>query len=454
MDESARSGRPLDLTAVAAAMKRGEVSSADLVNQALDRIERLNPRLCALSDVTADSARREAARADRRRAQGAPTGPLSGIPVAIKDIIDTTPAVCSSGLDFLSDYRPESDAKVVRQLRRAGAVVVGVSASDPGAFGVRTAAVTHPQAPDRTVGGSSGGSGAVLAANFAFAALGSDTGGSIRIPAACCAVAGLKPTRGRVSLEGIRPLVWSLDHVGPMTRSVRDLVSVQTALDPRHRRPAPGDPSRPVRVGHAPRYYQDADPVVQTGFRTALESCRDLGAEIVEVHLPDPDSVIEIHGIIFCAESAAYHRSAFADRWDDYPPLVRRFLGYADEHTGADYVAAMRRREEFTRGVEALFDEIDILMMPTLPVLAPRRDTETITLNGREHEFTLAMVRYTCLFDHTGHPVVAMPVDIVDPGVAVSAQVIAPLDRDHLAVDFAQRLEAVMGLRIDYGVRA
>ena len=174
----------------------------------------------------------------------------------------------------------------------------------------------------------------------------------------------------------------------------------------------------------------------------------------MEVDLPDPDAVIEIHGIIFCAESAAYHRSAFADRWEDYPPLVRRFLGYADEHTGADYVAAMRRREEFTRGVEALFDEIDILMMPTLPVLAPRRDTETITLDGREHEFTLAMVRYTCLFDHTGHPVVAMPVDVVDPGVAVSAQVIAPLDRDHLAVDFAQRLEAAMELRIDYGVRA
>ena len=454
MDESVRSGRPLDLTAAAAALKRGEFSSADLVNQALDRIERLNPRLCALSDVTADTARREAARADRRRARGVPRGPLSGIPVAVKDIIDTTPAVCSSGLDFLSDYRPESDAKVVRQLRRAGAVIVGVSASDPGAFGVRTAAVTHPQAPERTVGGSSGGSGAVLAADLAFAALGSDTGGSIRIPAACCAVAGLKPTRGRVSLEGVRPLVWSLDHVGPMTRSVRDLASVQPVLDPRYRRSAPADHQRSVRVGHAPEYYRDANPAVQAGFHSALEACRDLGAEIVEVGLPEPDSVIGIHGIIFCAESAAYHRSAFADRWDDYPPLVRRFLGYADDHTGADYVAAMRRREELTRGVEALFDEIDILMMPTLPVPAPRRDTETLTLAGREHEFTLAMVRYTCLFDHTGHPVVAMPVEVIGPGVAVSVQVVAPLGRDAAAVDFAQRLEKAMGLRIDYDVRA
>ena len=454
MDESVGGDVPFDLTAAAAALKRGELSSVEITDQALDRIERLNPRLCALSHVTADSARREARRADLRRARGVATGPLSGIPVAIKDIIDTTPAVCSSGLDFLSDYRPEADAKVVRQLRRAGAVIVGVSASDPGAFGVRTSAVTHPQAPDRTVGGSSGGSGAVLAADFAFAALGSDTGGSIRIPAACCVVAGLKPTRGRVSLQGVRPLVWSLDHVGPMTRSVRDLASVQPILDPRYRRSASIEHGRPVRVGHAPGYYRDADPAIQTGFRSALAACRELGAEIVEVGLPDPDDVIEIHGIIFCAESAAYHRSAFPDRRDDYPPLVRRFLGYADEHTGADYVTAMRRRDEMTRGVEVLFDGIDILMMPTLPVLAPRRDTETLALAGREHEFTLAMVRYTCLFDHTGHPVVAMPVDVVAPGVAASVQVIAPLKRDDSAVAFAKRLENVMRLHIDYGVRA
>ena len=446
-------GAPLDLTGAAAALQRGEVGSVDITEQALDRIERLNPSVRALSDVTAENARREAVRADRRRARGARTEPLTGIPVAVKDIIDTTPAVCSSGLDFLSDYRPAADAKVVRQLRRAGAVIVGVSASDPGAFGVRTAAVTHPQAPDRAVGGSSGGSGAVLAANLAFAALGSDTGGSIRIPSACCAVTGLKPTRGRVSLEGVRPLVWSLDHVGPMTRSVRDLALVQPVLDPRFGRLAPTDRSRTVRVGHAPAFHRDAGPEIQAGFRSALDGCRALGAEVVEVTLPDPDDVIEIHGIIFCAESAAYHRATFPGRWDDYPPLVRRFLGYADDHTGADYVAAMRRREEMTRGVEALFDGIDILMVPTLPVPAPPRDTETLTLAGREHEFTLGMVRYTCLFDHTGHPVVAMPVEALGPGVAVSAQVVAPLGRDAVAVDFAQRLEGEMDLRIDYDVR-
>ena len=454
-DKADRDDPPLDLTAAAIILERGERTSIEMTETALDRIERFNPRLRALSDVTADSARREADRADRRRTRGVRMGPLAGIPVAVKDIIDTTPAVCSSGLAFLSGYRPETDAKVVRQLRRAGAVVVGVSASDPGAFGVRTAAVTHPQVPERTVGGSSGGSGAALAAGLAFAALGSDTGGSIRIPAACCAVAGLKPTRGRVSLHGVRPLVWSLDHVGPMTRSVRDLALVQKVLDPRYGASGPvAGSKRPVRVGHAPGYHRDAEPAVQAGVAAAFDACRELGAEIVEVSLPDPDEVVEMHGIIFCAESAAYHAATFADYWEDYPPLVRRFLDFAKQHTGADYVTAMRRREAITRSMDALFEEVDVLVLPTIPVLAPQRDTQKITLAGREHDFTLALVRYTCLFDHTGHPVVAMPVKVLEPGLSVSAQIVAPLKRDRTAVDFAGRLESTMRLQIDYGVRA
>ncbi len=164
--------------------------------------------------------------------------------------------------------------------------------------------------------------------------------------------------------------------------------------------------------------------------------------------------MIEIHVIIFCAESAAYHAATFADKWDLYPPPVRRFLDHAKQNTGAEYVAAMRTREAFTRRVEALFDQVDFLLLPTLPVTTPARDTETITLDGQDHGFTLAMVRYTCLFDHTGHPVVAMPVEVVAPGVAVSAQIVGPRNRDAATVDFAGRLEATLRLPIDYGIQA
>ncbi len=443
----------VSLAAAAAALDRGEFTAAELTALLLERIERHNPRLRALSDVTARTARREASKADRQRAGGKVMSPLAGVPIAIKELIDTTPAVCSAGLPFLTDYRPDRDAKVVRQLRRAGAVIIGVTTSDPGAFDVRTPAVTHPQVPDRIVGGSSGGSGAALAAGLAFAALGSDTGGSIRIPAACCAVTGLKPTRARVSLEGVRPLVWSLDHVGPMTRSVADLALVQSILDPRYRTTRPRTTRQAPRIGHDPSYYQDADPDVKSGIAAALAACAALGAKVVEVSLPKPDAVIEIHVIIFCAESAAYHEATFADKWDLYPPTVRSFLDHAKQNTGTEYVTAMRTREAFTGRVDALFDDVDFLLLPTLPVTTPARDTETITLSGKDHGFTLAMVRYTCLFDHTGHPVVAMPVEVVAPGVAVSAQLVGPRNRDAATVDFAGRLEATLRLPIDYRIR-
>lgn len=438
------------LAAAAAALHAGDVSSLELTEHLLERIATLNPRLKALSDITADTARREAGKADRQRARGRMPSPLCGIPIAIKDLIDTTPAVCSAGLPFLADYRPKKDANVVQRLRRAGAVIVGVSLSDPGAFGVRTVDVTHPQDPSRTVGGSSGGSGAALAAGLAYAALGTDTGGSIRVPAACCAVAGFKPTRGRVSLEGIRPLVWSLDHVGPMARSVGDLGRVQEVLDPRYETTGGTPGAGPVRIGCAPGYSSDGDERVLAGLHTALSACRELGAEIVEVELPRAEETINLHALIFCAEARAYHAATFAEEWDNYPPLVRQFLDFALEHTGADYVTAMRRRAEITAEVEALFKTVDFLLLPTLPVLAPERDAETITLAGNEHEFTLAMVRYTHLFDHTGHPVVAMPVDVVGPGLAVSAQIVGPLRRDRDTIEFAEKLERMLGLEIDY----
>jgi aspartyl-tRNA(Asn)/glutamyl-tRNA(Gln) amidotransferase subunit A len=341
----------------------------------------------------------------------------------------------------------------VRRLRRAGAVIVGVTATDPGAFGVRTPAVTHPQAPERTVGGSSGGSGAALAAGFCFGALGSDTGGSIRIPAACCVIAGLKPTRGHLPLEGVRPLVWSLDHVGPMARRVADLSMLEQALDPRFAVPRRARRRRRIVIGHDPGYYGDAERAVRSGVEKALTACRDLGGEIREVSLPVPDEVIAIHGVIFSAESAAYYAAAFADRRDQYPPLLRHFLDLHKSYTGADYVTAMRQRREITQRVEALFAAADWLILPTLAVLTPPRDVETITVAGKQIEFTLALIRYTCLFDHTGHPVVAMPAETSGSGVGASIQVIGPLGRDADLLAFAIRLEQALGVEVDYGLR-
>lgn len=443
----------LTLTIAATALHRCRISSIELTQSALDRAKDLNPRIAAMTEITAVSALREAKRIDRKRASGAKLGRLAGIPLAIKDIIDTTPAVCSAGLSFLDDYRPAEDADVVRRLRRAGGVVVGVTATDPGAFGVRTPAVTHPQAPGCTVGGSSGGSAAALAAGFCLGSLGTDTGGSIRIPSACCATAGLKPTRGRVSLQGIRPLVWSLDHVGPMARRVTDLEVLQVVLDPQYARTRGPQKRRPT-VGYDPTYSADADPQVQAGLETALAACRDLGARVQPVALPTPEEALHIHGIIFCAESAAYHRAEFPDKLDHYTPLIRQIFGMAERSSGVDYVQAIRTRDAITQRVDVLFDKVDFVLAPSIPVLPPAVDAQTVTLANKSHDYTLAMVRYTCLFDHTGHPAVAMPAMIVTDGLATSIQVIGRRHRDADVLAFAVRLEQALDLSINYPMRA
>lgn len=441
------------LEEAARAVQSGAISSLALTERLIERIAAIDAGIHAITDVLAASARQEARRADRWRAAGRMPSAIAGVPVVVKDIIDTPPAACSAGLSFLAEYRPEKPATVVRRLRRAGAVVLGVTASDPGAFGVRTPSVRHPQGGDRTVGGSSGGSGAALAAGFAFAALGTDTGGSIRIPAACCAVAGLKPTRGRVPTTGVRPLVWSLDHVGPLTPRVADLPFIQPVLDPRYASTGAPPARGRSRIGHDPAYYRDADAAVRDGIEAVLASCHALGCEVVEVSLPDPDDVLEVHTTIFCAEAAAYHGDTFPEHIANYPDEAKVLLDLARGHTGADYVRAARRRAEITRRVETLFKSVDLLVLPTLPVLPPRRDAPTVAVAGKETNFTLALVRYTCLFDHTGHPVVAMPSKVLGPGLATSVQVVAGLRRDAAAVAFAGALERQLDLEIDRDVR-
>lgn len=441
-----------DLKSAVEALQAERTTSAELVNAALQRISAWNPRVGALTEVLAERARQDAKRVDRCRAAEAPLPDLAGVPVVVKDIIDTTPAACPAGLSFLETYRPKQDALVVKRLRRAGAVVVGVSATDSGAFGVRTAAVTHPQAPEHTVGGSSGGSGAALAAGFCFAALGTDTGGSIRIPSACCLTTGLMPSPKRVGTKGVRPLVWSLDHVGPMTCRAHDLAYVERVLDPGFKHTAAKTARGRLVVGHAPNYWRDADSAVREATVRALDASGEIGAEVKEVSLPDPDEVIEVHTLIFCAEAAAYHFQTFPDHLEEYPPVPRQLLDLAEEHRGYQYVQASRRRSEMTRRVQALFDAVDFLILPTLPVVAPLRGAETVSVGGVDRDFTLALIRYTCLFDHTGQPVVSLPASIIGPGLGASVQVVGPRNSDADVIAFAERLEEALDLEIDCGI--
>ncbi len=411
------------------------------VRAVLARIEHDNPRFGALTEVFARRALAEARVWDRASTDGPPPSAVTGQPLVVKDIIDTTPGVCRAGLEALRDYRPRRDAEVVARLRRAGAIVVGVSATDRAGFSVRTPAVRHPDQPALTVGGSSGGSAAAVRAGFAAAALGTDTGGSVRIPAACCGVVGFKPGFGRVPVAGVRPLAASLDHVGILVSRMSDLAAWQPLLDPSLAGIRPTPHRGPARVGVDRAYFADADSEVRDAFEEALNAASAAGLEICAVTLPDPDSVRLVHLVIFAFEAAAYYTDTFRDRLETLPNGIQSLVAYGADITRDEYRRQCHARKTLRARVDAALQQVDVLLLPTLPVAPPVRDATAVTLAGREHEFTAALIRYTALFNHTGHPVLALPYGRLACGVPASLQVVGRRDGDDALLGFGLALE-------------
>lgn len=431
------------------AINASSLTPTAMLQQVLARIDAHNPQLGALSDVTAESALAEARAVAAHASDDAL--PLAGMPLAIKDIIDTPPAICCAGLEVLSDYQPQQAADVVQRLRAAGAAIVGVAATDTGAFDVRTPACRHPQAPDFVVGGSSGGSAAAVAAGFALAAIGTDTSGSIRIPAACCAIVGFKPTYGRVATRGVRPLSPSLDHVGPLARSVDDIRTVQAVLDPDYTATVGDMRERPLRIGHDAAYYADASAEVQQAMQALLQQLQAAGCEIVPVHLPHPDGPMASQWIIVSSEAAAYYLEAFADQLDALPDIIRQTLAMAEQQRGHVYVKAQQDARQRQAHITRALQSVDLALVPTLPVAGVRRDATLVDLAGQPQPVLDALIRYTCLFNESGHPVVSLPISQRNhDGLAVSAQFIGRRHADAQLLAHAARIEQWLALNLDY----
>lgn len=344
---------------------------------------------------------------------------------------------CPAGLDFRADHVPSKDSAIVSRLRAAGAIVLGVSVSDPGAYGVRTAEVVHPLDPTLTVGGSSGGSAAALAAGFCLGAIGTDTGGSIRIPSACCGTVGLKPTFSALPMDGIFPLVHSLDHVGPMARSVGDVRLLWQALSGRDEAPA----ELPRRVGYDPAWVEFADPAVRAAFEAATARLKHRGVAVVEVQLPALDEIVAMHGRIFVVEAAAYHCAHDADHISDLPASVREFLAIARNMAVGEYVDACAKRVAMTRAVDDVLNRVDVIMSPTLCVGRTLKFAETVMIAGIDHDFTMGLVRLTALFNHTGHPVLALPVGGMPDPLTSNVQIIGPRHGEGLVLRTGALLE-------------
>ncbi|MBB3302212.1 Asp-tRNA(Asn)/Glu-tRNA(Gln) amidotransferase A subunit family amidase [Rhizobium sp. BK077] len=428
---------PLSSMATASvALSRRDVSFEELTSQFLARITESNSVIGAVRFVTAMEALDTARTLDRRLEAGGPLPPLAGMPVVIKENCDTTGIPCSAGLPFRAGYIPTSDAPVVKRVRDAGAIILGVSVSDPGAFGVRTVEVTHPRDPALTVGGSSGGSAAALAAGYCLGAIGTDTGGSVRIPSACCGTVGLKPSFGAWSKDGVYPLVPSLDHIGPMATTVEDVRLMWNALSER------GTKIGYVRsVGFDRRWISDADCVIADDFAAVLDRLARTGTTVREIQLPHLDEILEMHGRIFFVEGAAYHRAHFGKDISNYPIMAQEWFEAAGRMQVGSYISACEQRTFFTRSIDHILDDVDLILTPTLSVLHPRKDAAKLCVSGEELDFTLALVRQTCLFNHTGHPALTMPMKKQSAMPPPSLQIVGRRGYEATMLDFATSLE-------------
>jgi aspartyl-tRNA(Asn)/glutamyl-tRNA(Gln) amidotransferase subunit A len=437
------------LTALAAKIRTREISPLEATEACLARIESLGPRLHAFIRVDAEGALRTARIREAEMKAGRFRGPLHGVPLAHKDLFaaDGRPASCGSA--FPEYFRAERDATVLTRLEAAGAVTLGrlnLSELALGPFGdnAHHGDAATPWRAEHAAGGSSSGSGAAVGACLAYGALGTDTGGSIRLPAACCGVVGLKPTYGRVSRAGAMPLSWSLDHVGPLARTVRDaavLLGVIAGADPADptasARPVPDyvvgldRPIAGLRVGVPDRYYwQDLDGDVLAATRAAIEGLQGLGAKVAECAVPDPALLNDLANVIARCESAAVHARIARESPHALQPAVLARLEVGFHVSAHDYLQATRLRARATRTfVEEVFSRVDLLVAPTIPEPAPAL---TAVKAGPPDEIVRRMGRFSRLtrpWNALGLPVLSVPCGFTPDGRPVGLQLVGrPFD--------------------------
>jgi aspartyl-tRNA(Asn)/glutamyl-tRNA(Gln) amidotransferase subunit A len=443
----------LTLEELSSLLRDKQVSSVEVTQAYLERIDALNETLNAYITVMREQALATARRCEDEILQGDYRGPLHGVPVALKDLYDTAGVPTTAASKIYAQARevllpssarvPDGDATSVARLRAAGAVIIGKTNLHEFAYGVTTESsyfgpTRNPWNPERVPGGSSGGSGAAVAAGICAAATGSDTGGSIRIPAALCGIVGLKPTYGRISCHGLLPLSWTLDHPGPMTRTVYGAAAMLAAMagyDPHD--PASADVPVPdyaaalgkgvagLRIGLDSRWalagvHQD----VRAAFQEALAVLEGLGAEIVEVSVPRVVEGMEAALTILMAEATAIHEEFLRTRPDDYQSDVRARLEKGFDITGLDYARARRSGELLRRDFILLFQKVDLLATPMCGITAPKLGQREVTIGGETVPVMAPLTRYTRIFNLTGLPAISVPCGSSSGGLPIGLQLV------------------------------
>jgi aspartyl-tRNA(Asn)/glutamyl-tRNA(Gln) amidotransferase subunit A len=432
------------ILATAESLRARRVSAVELATAAIDRVDRHNAALGAFITVTAEQALQQAREADRELAAGTDRGPLHGIPIALKDLFATSGVRTTAGSRVYENYVPDFDATVVERLRAAGAVSLGKLNMHEMAYGITSdnphfGTVRNPWNREHSPGGSSGGSAAAVASQMVYMAMGTDTGGSIRIPAAFCGTVGLKPTYGRVSRYGVLPLGYSLDHMGPLTRNVRDAALVLNAIagrDPKDstssRRPVvdyvpeEGCRVRGLRIGFPENFFfERLDPDVESAVRGAIARAESLGAVVLPVRLPDMEALNVVARMVLLAEASAVAGPAM-ERRELFGADVLALLDQGRLVPATDYINAQRLRRKMRREFDRLWSEADCLMMPTTPNTAPKIGETTVRLGGQDENVRLATTRLVRGINALGYPALSLPCGLSGSRLPIGVQIIGP----------------------------
>jgi aspartyl-tRNA(Asn)/glutamyl-tRNA(Gln) amidotransferase subunit A len=435
----------LDLSEVSQLVRSKKISPVQLAEECLKRIERLNGKLNAFITVTAESALAEARAAESEIQRGQWRGPLHGIPIALKDIVDTTGVRTTAASELFKDRFPAEDAEVVRLLKAAGAVFLGKLNLHEFAYGGSSVVsyfgpVRNPWNPDYSAGGSSGGSAAAVAARLCYAAIGTDTGGSIRQPASYCGIVGLKPTYGRVSARGVMPLSWSLDHVGPMTRTTKDAALVLQAIAGYDRqdtasmdRPVPdwistiSNSTKSLRIGIPRAYFwEELDPEIEQAMEAALAVLKKMTASQREIASLATDgsysSWTNPYGAVFTTEAYAYHKDYIEKSPQLYQPATLKRLRVGAEVTATIYIKSRREMERLRHSIIEVFQNVDVIITPTArihPFTITDLQADLDSVRAKE----LAMLHNTRAWNLTGLPIISIPCGFTRRGLPVGMQI-------------------------------
>jgi aspartyl-tRNA(Asn)/glutamyl-tRNA(Gln) amidotransferase subunit A len=450
----------LDLSEASEQIQKRAISPVELTRVCLDRIERLNPQLNAFITVTAAAAMEEARRAEKEISEGQWRGPLHGIPMALKDLIETAHVPTTAASAVLKDYIPTGDAPIVHRLREAGVVLLGKLNLHEFAYG-GSSMITHfgvvrnPWDTEHIAGGSSSGSAAAVAAGLCYGAIGTDTAGSIRLPASCCGIVGLKPSYGLVSTRGIIPLSWTHDHAGPMARTVADAALILQAIavyDPEdiysHRFPpvhypaAMEESTSSLRLG-VPRefFWQQLDAEVAQAAEDAVKILNQLTAGARDLTVPIPTDTA-----IFRCEPLVYHQKYLAQHSDKYDPVTLGRLRTGAEVTAVEYVEGYRKLQQLRREILRVFEQVDLLITPTTPVLPPTiAALEASPQDLRPTE--LVMLRNTRPFNVFGIPAISLPCGFSKSGLPIGLQISGAPGTEGTVLALARRLERKIALK-------